>query len=340
MDQCPSYSIIHSLLPFRLQYKFIHIMPGMPPVWEYSPNREYTVTASGEDVGVAGAVLETMWCDPAAVVAPDSSFSSAAFIAAPVFKEAPEAVDEVEAAIQVKAVVQASSPVAAEAVMEAASTSSIEMTAEFTSSSELEGGEDEDEEVDGASVIETVVPLESDEISTKPANGLFKVRQSDFFCFCFISLVCTFMAVLLERCFLNAIIVKLPIDYSAFVIFQGAAKTAGFVAMGVAAGAVLSALAIDASIVADVAMIGAVAAAAAGTSSAAKSGGSSGDEEGAVKGNGDEANKVSSEPGVVMAAGLMGAIDAGKSVMKAFGESRPSAAAVEEEVEEEEEEDA
>lgn len=100
-------------------------------------------------------------------------------------------------------------------------------------------------------------------------------------------------------------------------------KTAGAVALGVAGAAVLSALAID---VADTAILGAVAAAAGGAilsnnPSTKKSLGGE-DEEGALPADEDKEMEPritgAGQPGVAIAAGILSAFDAGKSLVKAL----------------------
>lgn len=125
-------------------------------------------------------------------------------------------------------------------------------------------------------------------------------------------------------------------------MFKQATKTAGYVALGVAGAAMLSALAVD---VTDAAILGAVAAAAGG---AAMSNGSKGSKKSSKKADGSEEEgsefgsdameerKITGagEAGVVIAAGLLSALDAGKSLLAKEGDNTTNGAK-EEETEEE-----
>jgi hypothetical protein len=124
---------------------------------------------------------------------------------------------------------------------------------------------------------------------------------------------------------------------------QAAATTAGYVALGVAGAAVLGALAID---VADTAVLGAMVAAAGGAalSGGASKGGKGAAGEGAagegaagdveVEGGAPRPSAGAGEPGIIMAAGLMSAFDAGKAMVQALDGSAKEAAAEAEAAEE------
>lgn len=110
---------------------------------------------------------------------------------------------------------------------------------------------------------------------------------------------------------------------------QGAAKTAGYVALGVAGAALLSAVAVD---IADTAMLGAMAAAAGGaalSTATPKKGGKTAQassEEGDVEMEGEEGGTSAApmrvtgagEPGLIIAAGLASAFDAGQALVRAL----------------------
>ena len=99
-----------------------------------------------------------------------------------------------------------------------------------------------------------------------------------------------------------------------------AAKKAGYVAAGVAGAALLSTFAVD---LVDTAVLGAFAVAAGGAAFSGKSSGSGSKEEGADTAeatangeeDGEEERKVSTEPGTIVAAGVLSAIEAGKEVL-------------------------
>jgi hypothetical protein len=120
---------------------------------------------------------------------------------------------------------------------------------------------------------------------------------------------------------------------------KGAAKTAGYVALGVAGAAVLSALAID---VTDAAVMGAMAAAAGSAAMTSKGAAGkktlSGDGESeAADDDGTEGEEVperritgAGEAGVIIAAGLMSALDVGKAMAKSLDATSEAKASGEE----------
>jgi len=107
---------------------------------------------------------------------------------------------------------------------------------------------------------------------------------------------------------------------------EGAARTAGYVALGVAGAAMLSAFAID---VADTAVLGAVVAAAGGAALSSKNGSAAKKKDSLSEDGTENTDEIeeplitgAGQPGVVIAAGILSALDAGKSVAKALsGES-------------------
>jgi hypothetical protein len=275
---------VHLELPegFESEYKLVHCMPGKPPVWEHTPNRLLTIAAppSQEDLASSPVEVELQWCSP------------------------PHAISEpVEMAVADTL----------DANDLPATTPAFKVGPLFESFSSGESGSISVTDVEEGSLLAD---------QEKEKERVIQVPETTTVLGAIDAAIMSAEEERIEDAETNS--VKAIQQESAF---KSAAKTAGAVALGVAGAALLSALAID---VADTAIMGAVAVAA---GSAALSGSSSSKkktqkdeemetlEESVQRGDSQlegENRATSTEPGVIIAAGIMSALDAGKAVVKSF----------------------
>ena len=283
---------------FQSEYKLVHCMPGKPPVWEYTPNRLLTVAppmAPSEEHTSSSSSSPTLeiqlqWCTP----------PQAASQATEVVEPTEEALDEYGMAA----------------------------TPAFSA---------------GIDLMETYSSTESGSASTTDIDeGVFNNQEKQKEMENEVQVNGTVLEVI-DAAIMNAEEDgKIEGSYSSSSkrgeqesAFKSAAKTAGAVALGVAGAALLSALAID---VADTAIMGAVAVAAGSAALSSGSNGSAKKKKSSAQNGGEidsaesgdahverESESESSqstttvtEPGVIIAAGIMSALDAGKAVVKSL----------------------
>lgn len=267
---------------FESEYKLVHCMPGKPPVWEHTPNRLLTVAAppSQEDPSSSAVEVELQWCSPPHATSEPVEMVVAATLDA-------NDLSATTPAFKVGPPLFESFSSGESGSISVTDVEEVGILADQEKEKERDVQVSETTTVLGA--IDAAI-MSAEEERIEETNSLEASQQES--------------------------------------AFKSAAKTAGAVALGVAGAALLSALAID---VADTAIMGAVAVAA---GSAALSGSTSSkkksQKDGAVESLDDPAQRgdfqlegenrttTSTEPGVIIAAGIMSALDAGKAVVKSF----------------------
>eukprot|EP00887_Chlorella_sp_A99_P001045 scaffold14.g1045.t1 len=292
-----------------LEYKFVHIIDGRLPVWEDAPNR--CLTPSRGIVGVSAA-----WNDPAVTLvtegSSDGAISDSEDLGAPAFKPVVSAAAAEEAA----PLPPPAGGLLAEGLLEdGAAALAVNNFAALAAAVPPPA----------PPAPEAAAPPAAEEAGAEAAaeeGAAEAVAAED--------------AALLPAAAPSKLTDESGAPKGSKRLLKAVGKTAGAVAMGVAAGAVLSALAID---ITDVAILGAVAAAAGGVALNSSGGGkqTAGGAAGAVGGdaNGEAgAGGVAakhSEPGIYLAAGILAAVDGAKKVLDDASAAGAGAAAANDE---------
>jgi hypothetical protein len=311
---------------FTSEYKFVHYIPGQEPIWEFTENRFLSIpkSAIADPQGVA---LDLAWCEPSAVFGEEQSiiFTGPTSAAAVVSDTIVDGEYPVQDGLVTPAFQSAVSSVAA--FFGGASTEEEEKMAE-------QGSEDV-AALEAAFGADAAMKQQTEEEVEKKTEEEITIPSAEAF-----AAVADFEEEENEEDAVTADLAKPSAESNS--MFESAAKTAGALALGVAGAALLSALAID---VADTAILGAVAAAAggavlSGSGSSTKASRKSttltedGEEvEIEEETTAEEERKITGagETGVIIAAGLMSAFDAGRSMVESM--TTTTTGAIEEEKE-------
>ncbi|KAL4529306.1 hypothetical protein Ndes2526B_g04135 [Nannochloris sp. 'desiccata'] len=274
---------------FSSEYKFVHYIPGQQPIWEFTENRFLTIPKSTASKPIS---LDLTWCEPFTVGEEQNTFITTA---AATF----EARNNAEYSVQ-------------EGLVTPSFQSAVDSVQVFLGGAANE--QEHDEMAEQAS--DDVAALEA----AFEADSALKQQQEEK------------TAEEGQEVTLVADLAKPATEGNSML--ENAAKTAGALALGVAGAALFSALAID---IADTAIIGAVAAAAGGAvlsgSGSASSTKASRKTAAATEDGGEEVEteefvpqerKITGagETGVILAAGLLSAFDAGRSMVDSMTTAR------------------